>query len=365
MLIRYIIKKLYIKYNTCFVSIMEKKVMYKISVIMPIYNAENDLPRSISSIINQTMDFKDIELILVDDNSRDGSKRIMEDYASKYSNIKCVFLEENHGGPSIPRNVGIKESSADYIMFIDNDDEYDSQICEIFYNKINQYDVDCVNCNVREISVSETVNHPFEGVFEEIFWEDDAVMEFQSYVIWNKIYKKDIILENNIKFPNYRNEDWYFSFMYYVHCKSLIYLSNYYGYYYLLNSDSLSKGSDYNQLYGVLEMSTNLCKELREMNIDPMYYFNSYKHTSLIYSMTSKRFLNEPNELIYDLFEKYVDFEEELNCSEKRGLLFDIGKSLLMNRKFFLAKLYFKMLAFPKRIAATSPFIKTVILKFR
>lgn len=339
--------------------------MYKISVIMPIYNAENDINRSISSIINQTMNFKDIELILVDDNSNDGSKEIMESYASKYSNVKCIFLENNHGGPSIPRNIGIKNASADYIMFIDNDDEYDSQICEILFNKITQYDVDCVNCNVREVNVGDTVNYHFDGVFEEIFWENDEVKSFRSYVIWNKIYKKDTILKNNITFPNYRNEDWYFSFMYYVHCKSLLYLPNYYGYNYFLNSDSLSKGSDYNQLYGILEMSTKLCGELREMDINPMYYFNSYKHTSLIYSMTSEKFLNEPNELIYDLFEKYVAFEEELNCSKKRGIVFDIGKSLLMNRKFFLAKLYFKMLAFPKRIAATSPFIKTVILKFR
>ena len=80
--------------------------------------------------------------------------------------------------------------------------------------------------------------------------------------------------------------------------------------------------------------------------------------------MTSKRFLNEPNECIYDLFERYISFEEELNCSEKRGLVFDIGKFLLMNRRFRLAKLYLKMLASPKNIASTSPFIKKVVRKF-
>lgn len=338
--------------------------MYKISVIMPIYNAENDINRSISSIINQTMNFKDIELILVDDNSNDGSKGIMESYASKYSNVKCIFLENNHGGPSIPRNIGIKNASADYIMFIDNDDEYDSQICEILYDKMTQYDVDCVNCNTRELSTGDSADYHFDEDLEEIFWEGDEVKAFHSYVIWNKLYKKEIILENDITFPNYRNEDWYFSFMYYVHCRSLLNLANYYGYNYFLNSDSLSKGSDYNQLCGVLEMSTDLCRQLLEMDVDPMYYFNSYKHTSLIYSMTSKRFLNDSDEHIYDLFERYIAFEEELNCSEKRGIIFDMGKSLIMNRKFRLAKLYFKILAFPKNIAATSPFIKKVVRKF-
>ena len=339
--------------------------MYKISVIMPVYNAEKSLHKSISSVINQTIGFEDIELILVDDNSSDGSRKIMEDYASRYPNVKNIFLKDNHGGPSIPRNEGIKSASSDYIMFIDNDDEYDSQICEILYNTITQYDADGVYCNTREVSESAQVSdYHFKKKKKKVFWENDEIKTVPTYVIWNKIYKKEIILKNDITFPNYRNEDWYFSFMYYVHCKSLIGLENYYGYNYFLNSDSLGKSSDYAQLYGILEMSTNLCRQLREMNIDPMYYFNKYKHTSLIYSMASKKFLSEPNELIYDLFEKYVAFEEELNCSEKRGIVFDIGKSLLMNRKFFLAKLYFKILAFPKGIVVTSPFIKKMVRRF-
>ena len=69
--------------------------MYKISVIMPVYNAEKSLHKSISSVINQTIGFEDIELILVDDNSSDGSRNIMEDYASRYPNVKNIFLKDN------------------------------------------------------------------------------------------------------------------------------------------------------------------------------------------------------------------------------------------------------------------------------
>ena len=68
--------------------------MYKVSVIIPVYNAENSLKHCINSVINQTIGFENIELILVDDNSSDGSKSIIMDYANEYDNIKPVFSGE-------------------------------------------------------------------------------------------------------------------------------------------------------------------------------------------------------------------------------------------------------------------------------
>ena len=98
--------------------------MYKVSVIMPVYNAEEYLGNALDSVINQSMGFENIELILVDDKSTDNSRNIIEEYSNIYYNIKPIFLDENSGCPGIPRNVGIKNASSDYIMFIDNDDEY-------------------------------------------------------------------------------------------------------------------------------------------------------------------------------------------------------------------------------------------------
>ena len=69
--------------------------MYKISIIIPIYNAESTLKNTICSVINQTIGFENIELILVDDNSNDSSKVIIKEYDSQYSNIKSIFLKEN------------------------------------------------------------------------------------------------------------------------------------------------------------------------------------------------------------------------------------------------------------------------------
>ena len=104
--------------------------MYKVSIIIPIYNSEKYLERTINSIIKQTIGFENLELILVDDNSTDSSRDIVEKFAKKYENIIYYFSRENHGCPGFGRNLGVEMANSEYIMYCDNDDEYDSELCE-------------------------------------------------------------------------------------------------------------------------------------------------------------------------------------------------------------------------------------------
>ncbi len=90
----------------------------KISVIVPVYNVEQYLPRCIDSILAQT--FTDFELLLIDDGSRDNSGKICDEYAEKDSRIR-VFHKEN-GGVSSARNVGLDNTCGEYVSFIDSDD---------------------------------------------------------------------------------------------------------------------------------------------------------------------------------------------------------------------------------------------------
>ena len=78
---------------------------YKISVIIPIFNAEKYLSHTIETIIGQSLGFENIELILVDDKSTDNSSKIIQEYANKYDNIVAIFSEVNHGFPGFGRNV--------------------------------------------------------------------------------------------------------------------------------------------------------------------------------------------------------------------------------------------------------------------
>ena len=124
--------------------------MYKISVIIPIFNAENTIERAIDSILKQKWNgeiLKDIEIILVDDCSNDNSKEIILSYSERFTNIKIYSTEINTGFPAEPRNIGIKNAKGKYIMFMDNDDEYCEDICKTLYDVITKEKADVVACN--------------------------------------------------------------------------------------------------------------------------------------------------------------------------------------------------------------------------
>ena len=124
---------------------------YLISIVIPIYNAETYLPDTINSIINQTIGFENIELILVDDKSTDNSKDVIKKYAEEYSNIKPIYLDKNSGYPGFVRNKGMEVVTSEYLMFIDSDDEYETDMCEILYNTLIENNTDCVKCNYIRI----------------------------------------------------------------------------------------------------------------------------------------------------------------------------------------------------------------------
>ena len=93
---------------------------YNVSIIVPVYNTEDYLDDCIKSIINQSYGFENIELVLVNDGSKDRSLEICNKYKEKYSNIKVITKENS--GVSDTRNLGFKESTGKYIMFLDADD---------------------------------------------------------------------------------------------------------------------------------------------------------------------------------------------------------------------------------------------------
>jgi len=93
-----------------------------VSIIIPTYNRTDLLPRAIQSVINQT--YKDWELIVVDDCSKDKTPEIIKDWERKDQRIKGILLDKNSGGPAHPRNIGIQNSHGEYIAFLDHDDEW-------------------------------------------------------------------------------------------------------------------------------------------------------------------------------------------------------------------------------------------------
>lgn len=125
-----------IKYNEqgYYVHNSNGKQNYKVSVVIPVYNSEETIEKTIESIINQTIGFENIEVLLIDDKSTDNSRIIIWNYAKKYSNIVPVFLQENTGSPAKPRNLGIKFATGTYITFIDSDDWFHNEGLKVLYD---------------------------------------------------------------------------------------------------------------------------------------------------------------------------------------------------------------------------------------
>ena len=166
--------------------------MPKVSIIVPVYNVEEYLERCLDSLVNQTL--KDIEIIIVNDGSTDGSKEIIQEYINKYKNI--VYLEKKNGGLSSARNYGIPYAKGEYIGFVDSDDYVELTMYEKMYNKAVEEKSDMVECDF----IWEYPNKKREDIGKMYSSKKEAIVEARV-VAWNKIIKKDIIEKTKITFP--------------------------------------------------------------------------------------------------------------------------------------------------------------------
>ena len=131
---------------------MVETMKSKISLIIPVYNVESYLRKALDSVIAQTFGFENIEVILIDDASTDGSADIIREYADKYDNIIGFYLDECSGYPGRPRNIGLDNATSDYIMFLDSDDYLESTACEALYQTIVSEDGDIVSGSYTTIN---------------------------------------------------------------------------------------------------------------------------------------------------------------------------------------------------------------------
>ena len=118
--------------------------MIKVSIIVPFYNVENYIEKCLQSLVNQTLE--DIEILLVNDGSKDRSEEIAKQFIEKYPN-KIIYLEKENGGLSDARNYAIPHAKGEYIAFLDSDDYVETNMYEEMYNKAKKEDLDYVECD--------------------------------------------------------------------------------------------------------------------------------------------------------------------------------------------------------------------------
>ena len=212
-----------------------------ISVVVPVYNAEKTIVKCAESIINQS--YKNIQLILVNDGSKDSSLDICRELEKKYNNI--IVIDKQNEGVSETRNKGIQASEGDYIIFVDSDDYIDKDMCKIMYEKLKKIDADVCMCAMTlHKEGDEIVNEIMEC--ELYSREEIAKHLFEIYKTnyvnspCNKLYKKE-----NIKDMFSREislgEDLLFNLKYFMNCEKAVFVNKGFYHYQFVNSDSLTK----------------------------------------------------------------------------------------------------------------------------
>ena len=201
--------------------------MLKYSVIIPVYNVENYLPRCIDSLLAQN--YVDLEILLIDNGSKDQSGQICEDYAAQFSNITAYHIPNK--GVSSARNFGLSKAKGDFICFVDADDylvgnlfsdvesQLDSQLDLVVFSYYNSSEK-----NLSEINRSAKIL-PAEGKKDK----SDFIALFQElcltdmmYTVWNKIYRREFLEEHQIVFESYElGEDVRFNLNVYQHVNTV------------------------------------------------------------------------------------------------------------------------------------------------
>lgn len=212
--------------------------MAKISVIIPVYNVLPYLEKALTSICNQTLE--DLQIIIVDDGSTDGSGTIIDLFAQKDHRI--LVLRQKNNGVSFARNKGLQAVNSEYIFFMDADDYVERNMLADYYASAVKSNCDLLISGFyfETLAAAET-SLKFSMCFQDGYYPDRKSFEKDFIQIWdrhlfynicNKLYKTKIIKEYHLKFPLLKNgEDLKFNEMYLQYCHSFICLKNCYYHY--------------------------------------------------------------------------------------------------------------------------------------
>lgn len=232
-----------------------------ISVIIPVYGVEKYISQCLESVINQT--YNNLEIIVINDGTKDRSAEIAKEYAAKDSRIKVYDFK--NGGLSVARNRGLEIATGEYISYLDSDDWLDTKMYETLLETAMKNEADMVKCGIIETNgaseekitfsdvkiINNEQHKAFENYFKGILWT----------LAWNGLYKKE--LAKKVKFPdNVVHEDNYSSGMFWYLAKKVIampFCLNYYR----VNDAGISKGGvkkPLDKILAIIKLKQDLLK---------------------------------------------------------------------------------------------------------
>lgn len=292
---------------------MEK---HKVSIIIPVYNVKDYLEKCIESVVQQS--YKNLEIIIVDDGSTDGSQFICDEFLKKDERIKVIH--KMNGGLSDARNVGYSESTGKYIFFLDSDDWLVLNAIEILYNTLRMCEADIAVANyyyqydsksVKANEIAETRVYDRQEAMEALL-RNDLIKNFA----WGKLYKRELL--EKYKFPVGKLfEDVYWTHLIFNQAEKVVLVKEELVYYYQ-RSTSISYKFDIRKIHiveGYLERRKFVAKEFPEF-----LYLIDETIISLVTSLYIESLRNYKkgvhSEFKRELLKICVELQERINSNQ-------------------------------------------------
>lgn len=274
-----------------------------ISIIIPIYNAENYIDLCLRTIVNQVNDC--IEIILVNDGSRDNSEEKCKYYCQNNKNI--ILINQENLGVSAARNAGLEVAKGKYIGFVDVDDTIEPNTIEVLLNEIKSIDVDLIiwgikctqylkNGNIKKEIITHETKEFTINEFEENLYK--YLQNWYFNYTWNKLYKRAIIQNNNLKFNEdmSTSEDLLFNSLYLRMCEKVKIINDILYNYRKISDNSITRKyheGEYEmqkKAYDELINTLNINEKYNDLNkniLDDYYIKFAY---NIIYNVSNKDF---------------------------------------------------------------------------
>lgn len=221
---------------------MDEKNVGLISVIIPVYNVENYIGRCLNSIVGQT--YRNLEIIAVDDGSRDCSRAICESFAKRDNRVRVIAKE--NGGVSSARNKGLAAANGEFVAYVDADDYVKPDYFEVLYSEVKKTgaDIACCGCELyidgeRELDFNVVSSHRVITEAAEYFFDVTEEKEYYSRMVWGKIIKSEIAKKHSFDTAMKYGEDTMYMFKIFAQSPKTA-LVDYDGYYYMQTKEGVT-----------------------------------------------------------------------------------------------------------------------------
>lgn len=309
----------------------------KISVIIPVYNTEKYLERCINSVVNQN--FRDVEIIIINDCSEDNSLKIIDKYKNKDKRVKIINKIKNEGLSSA-RNSGIEIAKGEYILHIDSDDWIEQGYLNDIYEVAQKNDADMVitdfyidydNGMIKYCKEQNIEKEIGKNVLENCFLGKGCIC------VWNKLMKRDLYIKNNIRHPINisQGEDLAVTPRLFYFSKTIVKINKAYVHY-IQNPKSISNTSNIKKIlevYKALNILENFFK--KESN----QYFQNFKLNHLEIWLFKEKY-DFKNEEYYVVVKDYLNIIKKLKVKSMKMKIINFMLKVLNEKVTFIILWY-------------------------